>query len=34
MKDNNTEIIYGGMSFKFANNLNFMSNIGVDTKAG
>ena len=33
MKDTNTEITYGGMSFKFANNLNFMVNIGVDTKA-
>ena len=33
MKDNNTEITYGGVCFKFANSLNFMSNIGVDTKA-
>ena len=33
MKDTNTEITYGGVCFKFANNLNFMSNIGVDTKA-
>ena len=33
LKDNNTEITYGGVCFKFANSLNFMSNIGVDTKA-
>ena len=33
MKDNNTEITYGGVCFKFANSLNFMVNIGVDTKA-
>ena len=33
IKDNNTEITYGGACFKFANTLNFMSNIGVDTKA-
>ena len=33
MKDTHTELTYGGVCFKFANNLNFMSNIGVDTKA-
>ena len=33
LKDNNTEITYGGKIFKFANSLNFMVNIGVDTKA-
>lgn len=33
LKDTNTEITYGGKYFKFANNLNFMINIGVDTKA-
>ncbi len=32
-KDSNTEITYGGKIFKFANSLNFMVNIGVDTKA-
>ena len=30
MKDNNTEISYGGKVFKFANNLIFMENIGVN----
>ncbi len=32
LKDNNTEISYGGKNFKFANSLIFMENIGVNTK--
>ena len=32
MKDNSTEINYGGKIFKFANSLIFMENIGVNTK--
>ena len=32
LKDNNTEINYGGKSFKFANSFIFMENIGVNTK--
>ena len=32
MKDNNTEINYGGKIFKFANSLIFLENIGVNTK--
>ena len=32
IKDNNTEINYGGKIFKFANNFIFMENIGVNTK--
>ena len=32
MKDNNTEINYGGKNFKFANSLIFLENIGVNTK--
>ena len=32
LKDNNTEINYGGKNFKFANSFIFMENIGVNTK--
>ena len=32
LKDNNTEINYGGKIFKFANSFIFMENIGVNTK--
>ena len=32
IKDNSTEIAYGGKNFKFANSFLFMENIGVNTK--
>ena len=32
LKDNNTEINYGGKNFKFANSFIFMESIGVNTK--